>query len=52
VSEIIAPDAFKDQVGKTVPVWNEDHTRQIGTATVLDADGQMEVTLDETQEGG
>jgi hypothetical protein len=45
IAEVIAPGAFRDQVGKTVPVWNADHTKQIGTATVIDEDGALDVLL-------
>jgi hypothetical protein len=43
--DIIEPGAFKTQIGKTVPVWNQEHTKKIGTATVLDEDGTMSIEL-------
>lgn len=44
----IHPGAFKKQVGKTVPAVDGAGTR-IGWAKILDADGLIEVTLDDGQ---
>lgn len=45
--DIVAPGAFKHNVGKTVPVLDTDKVR-IGTATVIDADGKILVRLDDS----
>lgn len=43
--DVILPGAFKNQVGKTVPVLSEDKTTQLGTATVTHEDGNLSVRM-------
>lgn len=43
--EVFAPGAFRNSVGRTVPVVDENR-EVIGTAVVVDEDGQLEITLD------
>ena len=35
-TERYASNAFDNCLGKVVPVWNDSHSRQIGTAKVVD----------------